>query len=283
MGRLAGLIGLMAVFGGGLCAGEAPPKEDAKMLEAMGRQMAELVNRDRAEAKAPPLAYHEGLAAVARAHCEDMKSNRFFAHDSPRTGSVQDRVAGAGIPHRGVAENLARAQTVEMAERNLMLSPKHKENILSRDFTHIGVGFLRGDDGWLYCTQVFLRRPPARDVEAVRAQIVEGVNKARLAKGLRRLLPDETLDAQALAHSERAAKLGKADPLWLDAELNRRDKRWRLHIAAYFLTDDPEQAINSDVALSRSADHFGVGVVQSPLNSKAAGALWITLLCAQKK
>ncbi|HUT36347.1 MAG TPA: CAP domain-containing protein [Planctomycetota bacterium] len=283
MARLAGLIALWAVLAGGLWAGEAPAKEAGEAFEAMGRQMAELVNRDRAEHKAPPLAYHKGLAAVARAHCLDMKTHRFFAHESPRTGSVQDRVAGAGIPNRGVGENLARATTADSAQRNLMLSPKHKENILSPQFTHIGVGFLRGDDGWLFCTQVFMRQAPAYDVEAIREQIIEGVNKARLAKGLRRLLPDDTLAAQALAHSERAAKLGKADPLWLDKELNRRDKRWRLHIAAYFLTDKPEQVAESDVALSKSPDHFGVGVVQSPLNSKAAGALWVTLLCAQKK
>jgi uncharacterized protein YkwD len=276
---------VLAALAVGLWAGEARPKEkgDDDPLDALGRQMAELVNRDRAEHKVPPLAYHQGLAAVARAHCLDMKANRFFAHESPRTGAVQDRVAAARIPHRGVGENLACAATVGAAEAHLMLSPKHKENILSPTFTHVGIGVLPAEGGLLMCTQVFLREPPVYDVGAVRDQIIEGVNKARLAKGLRRLLVDDTLAAQALAHSERAAKLGKADPLWLDDELSRRDKRWRLHIAAYFLTENPAQVIASDVALSLSPDHFGVGVVQTPLDSKAAGALWVTLLCGQKK
>jgi hypothetical protein len=35
--------------------------------------------------------------------------------------------------------------------------------------------------------------------------------------------------------------------------------------------------------MSRSPTHFGLGVVQAPLASKAAGALWVTLICSQKK
>lgn len=277
MGRLFALAAIIAL-------GAAGPQKDAgENLEGLERRMGELVNRDRAEHKAPPLAYHPGLAAVARAHCQDMKAHRFFSHDSPRTGKVMDRVLAAGIANRGVGENLARGATVEIAQKMLMASPRHRENILSTTFTHVGVGLVRGDDGWLICTQVFMKAPPVFDPEAVREQIAEGINQARLAKGLRRLVPDDVLSAQALASSLRAAKLGKPDPLWLENELSARDKRWAVHIAGHFLTDRPDEVIRSDVAMSRSADHFGVGVIQAPPGAKAAGALWITLLCAQKK
>ena len=283
MGRLGALAAAIVLLAGSVLAAEAPPKEKGESLEALEPQMAELVNRDRAENKLPPLAYHKGLAAVARAHCQDMKTNHFFAHESARTGKVKDRVTTARIPHRGVGENLARALTIESAEKNLMNSPPHKENLLNTQFTHVGIGLLRADDGLLVCTQVFIKVPPIYDVVAVRDQIAEGINKARLAKGLRRLLPDDKLDEQALEHSVRAAKLGKADPLWLEGELARRDRRWRLHIGGYFLTDDPEKVIRSEIPLSPLPDHFGVGVVQSPVDGKDAGALWVTVLCAQKK
>jgi len=264
-------------------AAEAPPKGGEDPLDALAAQMAELVNRDRAEHKLPPLGYHKGLAAVARAHCADMRANRFFAHDSPRTGSAKDRIAAARIPNRGSGENLAFALTIEVAEKNLMNSPKHKENILSPQFTHVGIGLLRADDGHLMVTQVFIKAVPIHDVAAVRDQIAEGVNKERLAKGLRRLLPDDALSELALEHSLRSAKLGKHDPLWLEDQISRRDKRWRLTIGGYYLTDKPDEVIRSDIAFSPSPDHFGVGVVQAPAESKQAGSLWVTILCAQKK
>lgn len=281
-GPFARLMGILWLLHAAQAAA-AGAGERAESIEALEQRMAELVNRDRAEAGVPPLAYHKGLAAVARAHSADMKANRFFAHDSPRTGKVKDRVAAAAIPNRGVGENIARAATVESAQANLMLSQTHKENILRREFTHIGIGLARDDDGLLLCTQVFMKVPPTYDTAEITRQLVEGINKARLAKGLRRLLDDATLAQQATAHSERAARLGKFDPLWLEGELRRRDRRWRVHQAAYFLTEDLAEVIQSDVALSAVPDHVGVGVVQSAAKSKEAGALWVTLICAQKK
>ena len=283
MARRVALLGMIAVLACRGLAAQAPANAREEALEALEARTGELVNRDRVENKLPPLTYHKGLAAVARAHSQDMKDHGFFAHESPTTGKVKDRVAAAGLANRMVGENLARSATVESCETNLMHSPPHKENILGRDFTHVGVGLVRGDDGLLVCTQVFMQAPPVYDVGEVHKQVVAGINAARLAKGLRRLLPDETLARQALAHSERADRLGKFDPLWLEDELRCRDKRWRLHAAVYFLTDSPDEVVKCDTAMSESFDHFGVGVVQSLPTSKAGGALWITLICGQKK
>jgi len=93
-----------------LLAGPAwPAPKPLSEIEKLERRMADLVNADRAKHKLPPLAYHNGLAAVGRAHSRDMNDHGFFAHESPRTGKVNDRVAKVGIPNRGVAENLAGA------------------------------------------------------------------------------------------------------------------------------------------------------------------------------
>jgi len=277
--RLICFLGLLA-FALGARAGEGPEKDS---LDGSPSQMLELVNRARAEDEAPPLVYHDAAAAVARGHCLDMKTHGFFSHESKRTGKIQDRVARAGIPNRGCGENLARADTVENCFKTLMRSKGHRENILRREFTHIGIGFVRDDAGLLLCTQVFIRTTPTYDVAEVRKQIIEGINAERLAKGRRRLLLDDTLDAQALSHSTRAARLGQPDPLWLEDKLAREDKRWRMHEVAYLLTDKPPDVIHSDVAQSLRHDHFGLGVVQAPIKSKQAGALWVTLICAQKK
>ena len=259
-------------------AGEAPP------LGKLEKQMAELVNRERAGHKLPPLAYRDKLAAVARAHCLDMKTHDFVAHESKRTGRPRDRVAKAGIPFRGVGENLATgAPTVETGQRWLMLSPKHRANILNPLFRHIGIGILRDDKGRLIITQLFCIPPPHYDVEALLKTIADGINKARAAKGLRRLVPDAQLAKRAHRHSLRAARLGKFQPLWLEDRLAADSRRWHVHQVAYFLTDNVAEVISCDVAHSKLHDHVGLGIVQSAPDSKARGALWVTLICAQKK
>ncbi len=264
-------------------AGEPPGKEPQDPIEALEHRMGDLVNADRAKEGLPPLVYDPKLAAVARGHCQDMKDHNFRDHESPTTGRVKDRLKRAGIPFRVSCENLGCSGSIETTEAGLMLSPKHRANILDKDCTRFGVGIVLLDGGWPLCTQVFIQPPPVRDVGAVQAEIVEGINKERLARGLRRLLPDDGLAKTALAHCERAARLGKFDAPWLEGQLALDNARWRVHQAAYFLTHDVAKVVTSDAALSESYDSFGVGVIQAPLDSKAVGALWITLICAQKK
>ena len=267
-------------------AGEARPRKQPdprKALARLGRQMAELVNRDRAAHKLAPLVYREELAAVARAHCLDMKTNHFFAHESKRTGRPHNRVKAAGIAVRGVGENLASARDVAIGQVMLMKSPKHRANILNPLFRQIGIGIVRGERGLLIITQLFAAPVPEHDVAALHKRVVAAVNKQRVAKGLRRLVEDAELAKRALAHSQRAAKRGKLQPLWLEDLLATDVRRWRRHDVAYFLTDNVVEVIGCEVAQSRLHDHFGVGIVQSAPTSKAKGSLWITLVCAQRK
>jgi hypothetical protein len=173
---------------------------------------------------------------------------------------------------------------VEIAQAALMRSPKHRDNILCKEFTRLGVGIVLSDEGWTICTQVFTCAPPVYDVAAVQAQVLEGINRERLAQGLRRLILDDNLTQQALSHSERAARLGRPDPLWLEDRLATDDaQRWRIREALYRLTDKPGDVATCELALEPRYDHYGLGIVQAPLDSKASGALWITLICAQRK
>jgi len=252
-------------------------------LEALAHRLAALVNAERAKEGLKPLAWDDRLAAVALGHCEDMRDNHFFGHESKRTGKAADRAARARIPNRGVAENLARGRTIAICHSALMTSKPHRENILNPDFTHIGVGLLRCDDGRMLCTQVFMVAPPNPDATAMTKRIIAEMNHGRLARGNRRLLPDESLTALALEHSRRAAAAGKHDPRWLEEKLRAERRRWRLVEVGYFLTDSPEQVAKSPGAQSPQFTHFGLGVVVSPMETKTPGALWVTLICGLKK
>ena len=80
----------------------------------------------------------------------------YFAHNSPVSGSPSDRLQAAGISFRVAGENLAYAPTVEIAHRGLMNSPGHRANILSPDFTRVGIGVIVAPNGERMFTQDFI-------------------------------------------------------------------------------------------------------------------------------
>ncbi len=191
--RRALLLGLAAAAAAPLsaCAEEVrvapPPKVPATPeIAALERGMLALVNRDRAANGKPPLVYDERLADVARAHAADMRDHRFFAHDSPTTGSLDDRLAAAGLSIAVARENLAEAVNVELAQQSLMKSKGHFENLMSEDVTHVGVGIVKGgleDPNMMLFVQVFARTVSQESPEQAKLLVLQKITKSRGARG----------------------------------------------------------------------------------------------------
>jgi uncharacterized protein YkwD/uncharacterized membrane protein required for colicin V production len=114
-----------------------------------------LVNDARNEHGLPPLQLDESLREVARQHSEEMLRLGYFAHESPNTGTLGDRLRANDIPYRHAGENLAYAPSADVAHRGLMQSPGHRANILEAGYSRLGVGVLRSPDGTIMVTQVF--------------------------------------------------------------------------------------------------------------------------------
>ena len=114
-------------------------------VAALEQQMVQRLNRDRGQRGLPALQTDPRLADIARAHSLDMKSNGFFAHESPRTGVLQDRMDRAGYLALEMRENLATAAAVDTAQDNLLASPGHHANIMATGITHLGIGIVFGD------------------------------------------------------------------------------------------------------------------------------------------
>lgn len=118
--------------------------------------MLELVNQERVKAGLEPLEVDMRLVETARAKSRDMIENDYFGHISPTLGSPFDQMARAGIEYRYAGENLAGAPTVEQAHAALMKSPGHRANILSPNFTKIGIGIADGGPYGKMFTQQFI-------------------------------------------------------------------------------------------------------------------------------
>ncbi|WP_050181654.1 CAP domain-containing protein [Domibacillus robiginosus] len=140
---------------------EAPKQEQAKpaaqpssseSVNAFEQEVAKLVNEERAKAGLKALTLDTELSKVARAKSQDMKDKSYFSHQSPTYGSPFDMMKKFGITYKAAGENIAKGQkTPEEVMEAWMNSDGHRKNILSADFTHIGVGYVDG-----HWTQMFI-------------------------------------------------------------------------------------------------------------------------------
>ena len=120
------------------------------------RQMFDLVNEERTAVGLRALIWDDRLLPVARQHSEEMFRLKYFAHQSPVSGSPFDRLKAAGITYSRAGENLAYAQSVSVAHRGLMQSQGHRENILRPEFTNIAIGVISAGPYGRMFTQMFV-------------------------------------------------------------------------------------------------------------------------------
>lgn len=118
-----------------------------------------LTNDQRGGYAAAPLRHSSTLDAAAQQKAQHMAAHSYFAHFAPDGTSPWYFFDQAGYAYAHAGENLAvhftdSAQIVQA----WMQSPAHKENIINRDYTEIGVGTARGTfDGHetIYVVQLF--------------------------------------------------------------------------------------------------------------------------------
>lgn len=128
-------------------------------LGTQEQQMVDLVNRERTKNGLSPLSVDLEVARVAGIKSQDMVDNNYFSHNSPTYGSPFDMMKKFGISYLHAGENLAGNTTVEKAHTALMNSSGHRQNILSPNFTHIGIGVRTSPKyGYVY-TQMFISKP----------------------------------------------------------------------------------------------------------------------------
>lgn len=126
-------------------------------ISSMEREVVRLVNVERQKAGLQPLKIDESLCKVARLKSEDMKNKGYFSHTSPTYGSPFDMLKQFNITYKTAGENIAKGQKDAQAVVNAwMNSEGHRKNILSKSFTHIGVGNVKGSTN--YWTQLFIAK-----------------------------------------------------------------------------------------------------------------------------
>ena len=139
---------------------EAPaqnaPQTNTQSGDVLPQEAAvvELVNQQRAAYGLQPLTISAELCKKARMKSQDMAQNRYFDHNSPTYGSPFDMMRSLGINYRSAGENIAMGySTAQAVMQGWMNSEGHRANILSANFTTIGVGYVANGNYW---TQWFI-------------------------------------------------------------------------------------------------------------------------------
>lgn len=172
------------------------------------QRMFQRLNQDRHARGLPPLVFDDRLADIARYHSADMRDHSFFGHDSPTTGSAQDRIDKAGYLAVETRENVAQAPDVDSAQDQLLASPGHFANIIATTVTHVGIGVVRdnpvpGQVRGYYFTQLFAKPVTVMSPAQAREVVLEKVAQARKKVGLPNLPVHPVLERLAEAHVQQ--------------------------------------------------------------------------------
>ena len=126
-------------------------------VSAMKKKLIDAANTERMKHGLPPLHPDAFLTNSAQKYAEAMFKNNFFSHVSPDGQTLKDRMQDSGyynpsyevqcfcIKRFMVGENIARGQKdPKQVMIDWMNSPTHAENILSPEFSDVGVGMAAG-------------------------------------------------------------------------------------------------------------------------------------------
>jgi len=145
-----------------------------------------LLNNERAAQGLSPVTEASRLTQPSQGYSARMVAQNFFAHEAPDGSTLVDRLTAAGyIAPDGdwtVGENIAWGQAGLSTPRSIMAawmaSPGHRRNILTGEFTEIGLGVVTGTPGDTSWGATYTTDFGAVRRDAVAAAVASGAPKA---------------------------------------------------------------------------------------------------------
>jgi uncharacterized protein YkwD len=192
---------------------------------ALTHRAEALVQRLRNEQLIEPFKVSPPLVEIAKARAQAVAERGALGHRLPAAGSssstdaLQDLRARFGDEPRAqflrLAEVQAQASTLAEAWQAMLDSPAHRYELVDTAYTHCGVAVSRGVDGagrpTVTMVALLARRPPNRNADDVRAQILEMTNQAREKRGLNPVVESSHLNRVATRLANAMRDQGKVD------------------------------------------------------------------------
>lgn len=159
------------------------------------QELLDLINEDRISHGLGTVTMADDLNSISQAHSEDMRTNNFFSHVNLAGKTPENRRLDAGIT-TSVGENIAKDTSIEFGHYGLMRSAAHRENILTADWTRVGLGIALSNDGYLYIVQEFSTSEiTAEDLINYKSELYTRINNKRSQNGLSTLTVTTPLES----------------------------------------------------------------------------------------
>lgn len=262
-------------------------ENDDSSAESVAGTLFRQINRTRAQNGLPPLAEHDGLANVARAHSQDMVDNNFVGHTSPTTGSAPERVRGAGYRSGLILENIGRGYSSAEIHRGLLASPGHAANIMNRDVTHVGVGVVSETEGSrqaFVATEVFIRMNREVNTQAAAEQLLRAINEGRRARGADPLEADpnltEAAQSGADAYFENPTQSQQDTVDDASAQLRRFAVMFRRVGGLMSVVGDIDEASRLEPTFDPEVRYVGIGVRQGDRPDAPPNSIAVVIMLA---
>jgi uncharacterized protein YkwD len=234
------------------------------------RQLLELANQARIQAGLSPFTLDAGLTQAARAHADAMYQARQLSHQFAGEPSLVNRLAAATrIQLDREGENVALDFSPADAQKNLMLSPPHRANLLNSAYNVIGLGVVRSGDR-LYIVQDFGHALPTYSPAEAKDRIAAAINLMRHQFGQPNLMQRDIPAADAAACSmAQADKLGTS-PVQQLAQ--------RYTVLTYTTLHPETLPVSANQALrSHNLRSFSIGACYARTEGYPTGAYWVLL------
>lgn len=158
--------------------------------------LIDLTNQKRVENNLPLLSTNNLLTSAALMKGNDMVSRKYFAHFAPDGTTPWYWFNQAGYNFLYAGENLAiNFRSSNAVENAWMASPKHRDNILGRQFKDIGIATVPGYDGnkpILFVVQLFGTQDETIVPDSLIPNTLTGMNTQTNAKLYEKLIFNAT-------------------------------------------------------------------------------------------
>lgn len=136
---------------------------ESSYIAEIEQQIFNTVNAERAKAGLSALTYNNTMQKYARIKSKDMGDRGYFDHKNPEGQLITVQMQKDGVSYNAWGENIAyiggmsgNSTIADKFMTNWMNSSGHRANILSTNFTSIGVGVYKIGNTY-YATQEFYR------------------------------------------------------------------------------------------------------------------------------
>ncbi|HVE83014.1 MAG TPA: CAP domain-containing protein [Myxococcales bacterium] len=262
-------------------APEPATPEDARQV------IRQRINALRRAQGAPAVSADGRLDAVAQAYAERMVRERFFAHVAPGGDDLRARLTGAGYAYVQAGENLGLASGPLGAHFAIEHSPGHRANLLTPEYSAVGVGVAWDRDPekpQVLVVEVLALPSRALSMGDPQEAAYRAVDRLRADEHLPRLRRSEALERIAASHVRQALRQDAPREQLPGSQVHDRvfDALGGVRTATVdvYVGDDPGALPRSKGVADARNDWVGVGAVQGDSPTFGKQKYWVVVIYA---